>query len=86
MIPTLLRFPCAPAKEASTQEKPKRRDPSHGALEFPKLYASPHLVKWNLKATRALTVVLDCAPALSNFRPNVDPSRLLRSLESTLYM
>lgn len=86
MIPTLLRFPCAPAKEAITQEKPKRRDPSHGALELPKLYDSPRLAKWNLKASRAKKAVLDCAPAFSRFRPNVDPRRLLRSVESALFM
>jgi hypothetical protein len=32
----------------------------------------------------ALKAALDCAPAFSRFRPNVDPSRLIRSLESAL--
>jgi hypothetical protein len=85
-VPSLLQFPFAPAKEALNQITPKRRDPSQGAFQFPRLYRGRHHAEWNLKASWALKAALACAPEKSLFRAGAQSGQALRAMEASLFM
>lgn len=82
-VPTLLQFPWAPAKEATTSRKPKCRNPSQGEFCFPKLAAGPTHAFWNLRASWLLEAVL--AGSESRFAGE-SISSSLRALEAALFM
>lgn len=86
-VPTELRFPWAPAKEAKGNTNPKRRDPGTQALKFPRLQPGPLHAEWNLKASWLLEAVLKHPNTIMNSCFKEASGKLqLRALEAALFM
>lgn len=89
-VPEELRFPWAPAKSTPNHPAPKDRNPSAGALGFPRLTSGPLHAQWNLKASWLLEAVL-LSPAGQTSRFACDPALntlalQLRAVEAGLFM
>jgi hypothetical protein len=78
LVPDVLRFPYAPAKEADNVAKPKIRNPGCGDLVFPRLYSGRKHAKANLYASWLLGKVLDIS--------GTKIFQNLRELEAALFM
>lgn len=84
-IPQQLRFPWAPAKEAKDMKSPKCRNPSIGALRFPRLRSGQFHAVWNLKASWLLEQTLNCVSSEHPFKKEVIGCPL-RAMEAALFM
>jgi hypothetical protein len=89
-VPAELGFPWAPAKSTPNHPAPKDRNPSSGALTFPKLSSGPLHAQWNLKASWILqAALLTPAGQASQFTSDpslATPALRLRALEAALFM
>ena len=86
-VPPELAFPWAPAKEGSNAVNPKRRNPSCGNLNFPRLKSSFNHAKWNMKASWLLDSILRHQNAFNSGFNNLTSQQLrLRGLEAALFM
>jgi len=84
-IPKLLRFPWAPAKEATDMQQPKCRNPSNGELRFSRLRPGRFHAIWNLKASWLLEKTLNCVSSEHPFKKKVAGCPL-RAVEAGLFM
>ena len=86
-VPPELAFPWAPAKEGSNSINPKRRNPSCGNLNFPRLQSGFNHARWNMKASWLLDSILCHEYFLkSGFNNLTSKQSRLRGLEAALFM
>jgi hypothetical protein len=79
IVPTLLAFPCMPAKEGKNPRIRKSRNPSNGTREFPQLNNQARVhAQWNIRASWLLDACLNHSNSIQ--------FNNLRELEASLFM
>lgn len=87
VVPELLRFPFANAKEGINVSHPKNRCPNVNQLTFHRLTSGASHARWNVKASWLLAEVLRTAGSANPFLAySALPSEQLRALEAALFM
>lgn len=79
-VPDTLAFPWSPGREAASVSDSKRRDPSDGKYQFPRLGDARQHARWNLRASWLIHALAARLPDFCNLPDGI------RALESSLFM